>query len=373
MTSLAIAVPQIGLTSETFVQRHVESLLPTRTVVLTREPTGPSPRWRASCPVLTATAATGSWRRVVHSIEHARGLPPDAGRTRRFLIHHRVEAVMGEYLDFSLGYLTLSRRIGARFYAHAHGYDVSSHLRHPRWQQAYRRLNEADGVVTVSRVSRDRLVGLGIDAARIHVVPCGVDVAPEAPPRPVRDIVRCVAVGRMVAKKAPILLLDSFRRAQEMVPGLRLDYVGGGPLFAAARQFVQSFRLEPIVALHGWQTNAAVRDLLRNGDIFLQHSVVDPETGDEEGLPVSVLEAMAEGLPVVATRHGGIPEAVAAGTTGMLVAEGDVADMAAQIVRLAADPELRGRLGHAGWERARAHHTWDAERRALLELMRLSP
>jgi glycosyltransferase involved in cell wall biosynthesis len=371
MTSLAIAVPRIGLTSETFVQRHVESLLPNRTVVLTREPTGSSPRWLASCPVLTTTAATGSWRRFLHSIEHARGLPPDARRARRFLVEHRVEAVMGEYLDFSLAYLTLARRVGARFYAHAHGYDVSSHLRQPRWRQAYRRLNDADGIVTVSRVSRDRLVELGIDPARIHVVPCGVDVDPEARRRPERDTVRCVAVGRMVAKKAPILLLDSFRRAQEIVPALRLDYVGGGPLLAAARQFVQSFRLEPVVALHGWQTNAAVRDMLRHGDLFLQHSVLDPETGDEEGLPVSVLEAMATALPIVATAHGGIPEAVAAGTTGLLVAEGDVADMAAQIVRLAADPDLRWRLGRAGWERARAHHTWDRERRALLELMRL--
>jgi glycosyltransferase involved in cell wall biosynthesis len=370
--SLAIAAPQIGLPSETFVRRHVEDLLPGRTVVLTQEPTtGGTPHWRASGPVFTLTAPRSSWRRLVHRLEHARGLPPNARPLQRFLALHGVEAIMGEYLDFSLCYLGLARRIGARFYAHAHGYDVSMQLRQPRWQNAYRRLNDADGVITVSRASRDRLLELGLDAARIHVVPCGVDVATEVHRRPPRETVHCVAVGRMVAKKAPILLLQAFRRAHQVLPQLRLDWVGGGPLLEAARAFVRSFRLEGVVTLHGWQSHAAVRRLVQRGDLFLQHSVLDPETGDEEGLPVSVLEAMAEGLPVVATRHGGIPEAVAAGTTGLLVAEGDVADMAAQIVRLAADPDLCWRLGYAGWARAREHYTWEREQKALLQLMRL--
>jgi glycosyltransferase involved in cell wall biosynthesis len=320
--------------------------------------------------VLATPAPTTSWRRLVHSIENARRLPPDAARTGRFLTRHRVEAVMGEYLDFSLGYLGVARRVGARFYAHAHGYDVSRRLRDPRWQRAYGRLDEADGVITVSRLSRDRLAALGIDPTRIHVVPCGVDVPSEPHARAPGPVVRCVAVGRMVAKKAPIALLDAFRRAHEMCPQLRLDYVGGGPLFAAARQFVESLGLGLVVKLHGWQPTDAVRSLLRDADVFVQHSILDPDTGDEEGLPVSVLEAMAAGLPVVATRHGGIPEAVVAETTGALVAERDVAEMAAQIVRLAVDPDLRSRFGRAAWQRAREHYTWDAERRALLAIMR---
>ena len=83
-TSLAIAVPRIGLTSETFVQRHVEQLLPRRTVVLTREPSGTAPvPWHTSRPVLTPVAASGAWHRFVRSLENARGMPPDAGRTRR--------------------------------------------------------------------------------------------------------------------------------------------------------------------------------------------------------------------------------------------------------------------------------------------------
>jgi glycosyltransferase involved in cell wall biosynthesis len=129
-------------------------------------------------------------------------------------------------------------------------------------------------------------------------------------------------------------------------------------------------RLEPVVTLHGWQPTAAIQACCGDSDVFVQHSILDPETGDEEGLPVAVLEAMAAGLPVVATRHGGIPEAVVAETTGALVGEGDVTEMAAQVVRLAADPDLRSRFGRAAWQRVREHYTWEAERRALLEIMR---
>src|SRR5690606_2027114 len=98
-----------------------------------------------------------------------------------------------------------------------------------------------------------------------------------------------------------------------------------------------------------------------------------PGTGDEEGLPVAILEAMASGLPVVSTRHAGIPEAVIEGTTGYLVDEGDTAGMAAHVVRLARDAELRRRMGHAGWQRALQSFSWPRERARLLELLGLAP
>jgi glycosyltransferase involved in cell wall biosynthesis len=206
---------------------------------------------------------------------------------------------------------------------------VSKLLRDARWRAAYRRLNDADGIITVSAVTRDRLVALGL--TRPTSTSCRAEWT--CRPRRRRGRGRHRPLHRRRAhggEKAPILLLDAFRRAHEVHPRLRLDYVGGGPLLAAARQFVQSFRLEGAVRLHGWQSNAVARRMLAGADVFLQHSVVDDETGDEEGLPVALLEAMAAGLPIVATRHGGIPEAVEQGTTGMLVAEGDVVDMAAR-------------------------------------------
>jgi len=83
---------------------------------------------------------------------------------------------------------------------------------------------------------------------------------------------------------------------------------------------------------------------------FVQHSVV-ASSGDSEGTPVGILEAGASGLPVVSTRHGGIPDVVIEGETGFLVAENDVDGMAQRMVQMATSPDLAGMLGH----RARKH------------------
>jgi glycosyltransferase involved in cell wall biosynthesis len=112
-----------------------------------------------------------------------------------------------------------------------------------------------------------------------------------------------------------------------------------------------------------------VEALLGECDIFLQHSRRDPATGDEEGLPVALLEAMSYGLAIVSTRHGGIPEAIEDGTTGFLVAEGDYGGMAARIVDFARDPQLRREFG----DRARVRHasdfSWERERERLTQLI----
>jgi len=104
-------------------------------------------------------------------------------------------------------------------------------------------------------------------------------------------------------------------------------------------------------------------------DIFVQHSMTDPETGDEEGLPVAILEAMSAALPVVSTRHAGIPEAVVDGSTGYLVNEGESAAMAERLIILARNHDLREPLGAAGWARAKEHFTWDRERASLLHIL----
>ncbi len=275
---------------------------------------------------------------------------------------------MGEHLDTSLPWLDMARRLGIRFFAHAHGYDVSMRLNDPKWRAAYLRYNEADGVITMSRVSRDRLVKVGLDPSRVHVIPYGVDVPAEPIARPERQTVRCLAVGRLVPKKGPILALDAFRRAVSAHPDLHLDFVGAGPLLPGVQQFVQCLSLERCVTLHGERSHEDVQRMMREADIFIQHSITASD-GNEEGLPVAVLEATAHGLPVVSTRHAGIPEAIADNVSGFLVDEGDSIAMADRIVALAGDPDRRKAMGHAGWRAATAQFSWSQERTRLRELL----
>jgi colanic acid/amylovoran biosynthesis glycosyltransferase len=136
----------------------------------------------------------------------------------------------------------------------------------------------------------------------------------------------------------------------------RLVMVGEGPLLGEAQQLVHALALSDVVSLLGVQSHQDVAQLLRGARAFVQHSLVAPD-GDSEGSPVSVMEAQLSGLPVVATRHGGIPEVVVEEATGFLVEEGDSSGMAQAMGRLARDPALAGRLGAAGRARATSRFT----------------
>jgi colanic acid/amylovoran biosynthesis glycosyltransferase len=353
----------------------MQDLLPGQTIVVARGPSRPpqASYWTVDGPLLIFDERTQSKVALVAS-RMSRSLSTWIEPRKRFLKRHGIEVVLGEYLDFSLRWLELCRELGVRFYAHAHGYDVSQQLLRPEWREAYRRYNEADGVVTVSGLSRQRLIEVGLDPLKLHTIPCGVDVPVE--PSLVRrrerdDIIRCLAVGRFVTKKAPIYTLEAFRQAANKVPTLRLDYVGDGELWPAARQFVQGLGLASRITLHRAQSAASVAALLADADIFLLHGITDPDTGDEEGLPVALLEAMAQSLPVVSTRHGGIPEAVLEGVTGYLVGEGDVAAMAERIVELGRNEELRRSLGRTGWRVAKESFSWEREQSSLLAVLGL--
>lgn len=348
-------VPELGARSETFIQRHVQDLLPGATLAIGGPPGPDTIRdWDADGPLVDLGAMS------------------DLRSVGRWIRDYGVQVLLGEYLDASLAWLGLAQELSLRFFAHAHGYDVSRCLREPVHRREYLRYREAAGVITMSEWSRARLIDLGLPPDRIHVIPYGVDVPDAVAERPLREGATVLAVGRMVAKKAPIVTLDAFRRAGQALPGLRFDYVGAGPLRPAVLQFVAAFGLGDRVLLHGGQPNATVRRLMDTADIFVHHGMTDPDTGDEEGLPVVILEAMAAGLPVVASRHAGIPEAVEDGVTGLLVDEGDSRGMADRIEQLARDRALRLRMGLAGWARARDCFSWSRERDDLLRLLGLT-
>jgi colanic acid/amylovoran biosynthesis glycosyltransferase len=364
-------VPQVGLASETFIRRHVNDLAPGRTVVVTQHP--PSPFWTPDGPVLYLHECAWSLsRNLFYRIGRKIGITrkPDRFEAIAFMRSHGVGVFLGEYLDISLPWLNVVSKRGIRFFAHAHGYDVSKMLKQREWRARYRAFCRSDGIIVVSNHIKERLTGLGIPESKIHVIPCGTDVPDTRPLRRAEsNTIRCLAVGRMVGKKAPLATLDALRIATKAVPQLRLEIVGDGMLLSAAKQYAGSSGLSNKVRFHGALPNDHVISLMEDSDIFVQHSITDPATGDEEGLPVAILESMAHGLPVVSTRHAGIPEAVVEGVTGFLVDEGDLAGMAERLVTLAEDRDLRLKMGTAGWRRAKEHFSWKREREELLAVL----
>jgi colanic acid/amylovoran biosynthesis glycosyltransferase len=363
---LCIFVPEIGLVTETFIRWDIRELLPVGTVVVADPPPAgesvrSAPAWDAGdCPSLIFKPQPGD--------------PPPGPESKAavadFLAVHDVEVVLVEYLDFADRWFDFLAEREVRVWIRGHGVDLSARLRQAQWRQAYRRYTGAAGIIVPNHVAASALTELGLPPEKVHVVRYSVDFPVVAT---VRDehVVPCVAVGRLVPKKAPLLVVDAFRRAAERDDRLTLDLVGDGPLMDNLRNYVDDHDLSTRVRLHGRLPHADTLALVRGADVLLHHAITSPEDGDTEGQPLAILEAMAAGVPVIATHHAGIPEVIEHKVNGLLIREHDVAGMATALLSLAADPDMRSRLGTTARVTTEQRHGHDHARRTLLSLFGL--
>jgi len=249
----------------------------------------------------------------------------------------------------------VAQQLGIPLVVTFYGYDVSRLATSERWRHRYSELfARAATLIGVSRPVCQRLIELGADPAKVRLIHLGVRLDKFTYSNPLGrfdgNTVRCIHVGRLTPKKSPLHLLEAFSRAAAAAaPGvdLRLTIIGDGELAGDVRMRVTALGLERRVEVLGALPHDQILSHLRQAHIYTQHSLTAPN-GDQEGLPVSIIEASASGLPVVSTMHSGIPEAVLDGETGFLVAEGDVEAMAARIATLSRNPDLWLRFGMAG-------------------------
>lgn len=358
---LAIFTCDLGAS---FIAPHIDDLLPGRTVAVGSYGALPSlaKLWPVSCPVFFLDR----WSKGL-GVRLARRAGVSESRMRdfavaRFLRRNRTTVVLGEYLDQFLNFVPLMDRMDLPYVVQGHGIDVSAALRKEGMPEQYLAYRSARAILTRSEFHRQRLIRIGLPAERIHVNPGGVAVPDQIPGRESSASKRFLAIGVMVPKKGPIYLLEAFRLAAAKDPDITLDFIGGGQLYPAVRQFVNVCGLSARVRLHGVASEGTKERLLHECGVFVQHSLTNPESGDEEGLPAAIQEAMAHGMAVVSTRHAGIPEAVIEGKTGLLVDEGDargMADAFAMVTSVAAD------MGRAGHQEALAKHAWHHEKARL--------
>lgn len=241
-------------------------------------------------------------------------------------------------------------RLGVPLVVTVHGHDVTRQPESPgvrgiRYRQNLRTVfRRAALVVAVSEVIRERAIACGADPDRVRVHYTGVPVPVSPPVVPKRWDV--AFVGRFVPKKGVDDLLTALASIHSPRP--RALFIGDGPLEPSMRARAEQLGLD--ATFLGSHPPLVVQRHLAESRMLVAPSKIAPD-GDTEGLPTTILEAAALGLPVVATRHSGIPEAVVDGETGLLCAEGDPAGLAAAIGRLLGDAALRRRMGALGHRR----------------------
>lgn len=362
---VGLLVGRIGVPSEVFIRRHVECLGANASILAKPRPPESEIAWGGELTAhLLPKHTYVSLRSVqIQSLMRYGNRRVLQGGTKKqksavlsILNERQLHTILIEYLDKGIPYLPDLIKAGKRVFGHAHGYDVSRLLQNRSWVRAYQRWNDAEGVIVPSFLIRERLARLGLEDRKLHVIRYGVEVPPTPPQTPeIAGNFKFVAVGRLIGKKSPLLTLEAFREVQQHVPDVELDMVGDGPLRAQVESYVTEHGLSQAVRVLGAQPHDVVRSLLGEAHAFIQHSRTDPDNGEEEGLPVGILEAMAQALPVVSTRHAGIPEAVAEGETGYLVDENDVQTMSEAMLQLVRNPGMGRSMGLAGWRKAAEH------------------
>jgi glycosyltransferase involved in cell wall biosynthesis len=249
-----------------------------------------------------------------------------------------------------------------------HGVDVVKFFDQPGYAaQMAKVFSGAQLVLARSQSLMERLASLGCppNKLRLNPTPIPLDAFPvQNRSWPADGAIRMVQASRLIAKKGLFTTLEALKRVITEFPRVRFVLCGEGPARPQFENAVSAAGLSEHVELCGWLDQDALKEQYARAHLFLHPSELT-DTEDQEGVPNSMLEAMATGLPIVATLHGGIPEAVRHGQDGLLIPEKDPAALAGAMLALLRDPSRCQAMGNSAAEHVRAKYGMDASLAAL--------
>ena len=267
---------------------------------------------------------------------------------------HRPNLIHAHFGVDAVYALPLARRLGVPLITTFHGFDATVSAgslvcsRSPSWGNyaLFRRqlAREGDLFLCVSAFIRQKVLAKGFPEDRTHVHYIGIDTQAIQPRAALDESLNILHVARLVEKKGTEFLIRAFAGIAQKAPRVQLIIIGDGPLKRSLQKLVSSLDLDRRVRFLGARTHSEVMDWIAKA-VFVALPSVRASSGDSEGLGMVLLEAGALGVPLIGTRHGGIPEAIIHGQTGYLVAERNVGELAARMGDMLADPARRAYMG----------------------------
>ena len=237
-----------------------------------------------------------------------------------------------------------------------HGADVMVDMNKAAYREATLRMLGAVTLVLVRSESlRRAVVDLGCDPKKVEIQRTGIPLD-EFPFRdraiPENGEWQFVQAGRLIEKKGLPVTLRAFSTFLKQHPNATLTIAGEGPLLSELQKFARDSGIADRVSFTGFVSQEQLREIYYRSHVFVHPSQTGRD-GNQEGVPNSMLEAMATGLPVFATEHGGIPEAIENGVSGVLVPEQDDEALARALLNAAQNPDLLSRIARTGAEAVR--------------------
>lgn len=283
----------------------------------------------------------------------------------------------------------IAEKLGIPLIVTLHGYDMSRLLKRRGYKEKLGDLfNKCSLVICVSDKFRNDAIALGCrpEKAVRHYIGVPVEeftckltgtagnsvsstgVPPMSAPQK-NSPLTFLQVARFTGKKGHRYTLEAFRNVLDAGINGRLVMAGDGPLLEECRIQAKKLGIEGKVDFPGKMPMHKIPLLMEKADIFIQHSIT-PEDGDTEGIPISLTEAMAVGLPVLSTEHSGIPELVIHGKSGFLAPERDIDAFSRQWVEIAENAELRQEMGRFNRERIEEDFNMKKQNEVLKSLYR---
>ena len=252
-----------------------------------------------------------------------------------------------------------------------HGADVLVDMRKPAYRKATEEiLAICKRVLVRSDSLRQAVIDLGCAADKIEIQRTGIPIA-DFPFRqrsvPANGEWRLLQAGRLIEKKGLKTTLRAFAKFRKEFPAATLTVAGDGPQLEKLQLLARDLDIADAVNFPGFVSQEKLRELFYGAHIFLHPSETGRD-GNQEGVPNSMLEAMATGLPVFATRHGGIPEAVENNTSGILVSERDHRALGETLIDCLKDSARLAAMGRAASESVAKNFNQAEQTRRLEEI-----
>ncbi|MBN8697652.1 MAG: glycosyltransferase family 4 protein [Bacteroidetes bacterium] len=357
---IAICITGNKTYSETFIKAHIDLLKPS--VLITR----------SMIPYLMDEEHVRSGSLLIRWLKGMNKKWDNYKKEKqlkKILAANNIGVILAEYGQMGVDIMPICKKYNIPLVVHFHGFDAYKKEVLTKYVSYYQEMFEfAKAIVVVSTDMQKQLLALGAKEEKVFYNVYGVDVDTFKISSPMNTDQNLLFVGRFVEKKAPYLALIAFSKVLKEFPEAKFNMVGDGPLLDVCRNMAFALGIIKNVNFLGIRSHKEVSELMQHSRAYIQHSIV-PDSGDSEGTPNSVLEAMASALPVISTNHAGIKDVVIHSETGFLVDEKDVDSMSEYMRKLLKDPILADQMGQIGRKRVVTNYTMAISINKLLNIL----
>ena len=286
----------------------------------------------------------------------------------KYLVKQNVRTIIAEYGVTSTIILESCKKLNIKLITHFHGFDAYEHKILENYGKKYKEVFEySSAIISVSKHMTQQLKRLGADEQKIIYNPCAPNNVFYSV-KPNFQSNNFISIGRLVDKKAPYYTILAFEKVVSVFPESRLIMIGDGPLFNTCINLSKHLGICNAIEFKGTQTQEQIIEHLSNAFCYVQHSII-ALNGDSEGTPVAIFEASAAGLPIVSTKHAGIPDVQLENKTAFLVDEHDVGTMAEKMMILYQNRALAQKMGKAGRKHIKENYSMEEYVKSILDII----